>query len=100
MTKDGSIVSIGFLLVIIICYGYYTYSAIEENERLRGIATKQKEIIEEIQIENKELQELIEAMFLYIDSRTPPSQRDPGLYIPKRNHISPWDDDSPVNPPI
>ena len=67
--KDGKPVTWAFGILILLVYiGGFIWNLQKENDRLFGIATKQKETIEALEEENGQLHELTETMFLYINA--------------------------------
>jgi len=65
--KQGTPVVWAFMVLILVVYiGGFIWNLQTENDRLFEIATKQKETIELLQEENKQLHELTETMFQYL----------------------------------
>ena len=85
--KEGTPVTWAFMVFIIVVYiGGYIWNAEKENDRLFDIATKQKETIEALEEENKQLHELTETMFQYIDAL---ERGGKGTIWPKHDNNSP-----------
>ena len=85
--KEGTPVTWAFMVFIIVVYiGGYIWNIQKENDRLFDIATKQKETIEALEEENKQLHELTETMFQYIDAL---EQGGRGTVWPKHDNNSP-----------
>tara|TARA_Y100000310_G_C20639626_1_gene793175 strand:+ start:565 stop:828 length:264 start_codon:yes stop_codon:yes gene_type:complete len=67
--KDGRPVTWAFGIFILLVYvGGFIWNLEKENARLFEIAAKQKETIEALELENKQLYELTETMFRYINA--------------------------------
>ena len=67
--KEGTPVTWAFMIFILVVYiGGYIWNLEKENDRLFDIATTQKETIEALDGENKQLHEMTETMFQYIDA--------------------------------
>ena len=88
MIEKGYPVTWLFIALIIMLYiGTYVYDLQRENDRLFNIATEQKAVIKEQDEAIKQLNALVDAMFLYMEGKRPPN------VLP----TPPWPDDGPIN---
>ena len=72
MIEKGYPVTWLFLVIIIVTYiGTYVYDLQRENDRLFNIATEQKATIEEQNETIRQMNSLIDTMFIYIEGKKP-----------------------------
>ena len=83
--KDGKPVTWAFGLFILVVYiGGFLWNLQKENDRLYDIAVKQKETIEQQEADIRDLKELLNVMFEYMETQ---------LYISPESDI----DQSPIH---
>jgi len=85
--KEGTPVTWAFILFILVFYiGGYIWNIQEDSARLLNIATEQEDIIEALELENKQLHELTETIFKYLDTL---ERTDRGTTWPRHGNTSP-----------
>ena len=82
--SDGKPVLFLFIGVIIYRIGSYGWQLREENARLHRIATDQDEVIKELTARQKDLKDLIDVMFGYMETQ---QQMGPYLKEQERKNL-------------